>query len=148
MLIYVAGGWLEKDTIVVPLLRRLRAEGIEVSYDWTGDGPSAVTVEEHIKAEASLSQDERKMFAFRDYEGVKNADLVWLVVPGYEGSTGSWTELGLALAFGKPVIVSGAGHKKNIFTTLSQQICETHEEGFQKVLRVKELIKDLQSYAF
>lgn len=105
MRIYVAGASKEID-LCEHWIKQLRLVGHEISHDWTIDIRTS-------KPDALLSYDQRRRYAIKDMSGVRSSDMVWLLVPRAE-STGAWTEFGLALAYGIPVVVSGE-HAKNIF---------------------------------
>jgi hypothetical protein len=139
MKVYVAGGWLEKDMIVAPMIKRLRDAGVTITHDWTDAGPSVDNVEAHVKHEDTLSPDVRKKHADQDLQGVYDCDFLWFIVPGYKGSAGSWTEFGFALA--QPgrcmrTVVSGPW-QKSIFCELADYKFATHEEALQFLLKVK-----------
>lgn len=125
MKIYVAGGFLEKDTISA-FMRRLEAVGFEITMDWTkveaGDKPKT--------SDADLSHEEQIKFATIDLEGVCDADVVWHIVAGYKGSRGAYVETGYALGLGKMLVVSGPDWRKSIFHALADQCFFTHEEAF------------------
>lgn len=121
--VYVAGGSAER-AIVQPLLTALRAGGCVITHDWTVcegyDRPS--------------EPEERQDWARQDLDGVRSAEIVWLVAP--EGkSEGSATELGAALALGLRVLVSGphAMRKDRIFALLGA-LYDTHQEALDEIL--------------
>lgn len=117
--IYVAGGSSERLTVVRPIIDRLLAAGVEVTYDWTRDpgweSTSCATVDMMRAAE-------------RDMRAIRSADIVWYLAPE-KMSEGSACELGMALALGKRVIVSGphATAHGRIFPLLAIERYEGHE---------------------
>ena len=120
MRVYVAGASAEKE-LCAGYMRRLRDEGIGVTFDWTGGT---------VGDDALLTPRERAVAAANDLEGVRNADWFWLIVPAKENpSRGCWFESGVAHGMDVPMIASG-DVSCSIF--LSAFILrETHEEGFE-----------------
>jgi len=77
-----------------------RAAGIEITEDWVASmraaGPDHAADPEVLVSAAQ-----------RDLDGVRSADLVWVLIPpAVAGSTGCWAELGAALAWGVPASLS------------------------------------------
>jgi len=139
MRVYVAGGWLEKDSIVAPMIKRLRDAGAVITHDWTDAGPSEGSVEAHINHEHTLSSDVRRKHAHLDLQGVYDADVLWFIVPNYKGSAGSWTEFGYSLARpGRQAVnvVSGPW-QKSIFCELADFKFPTHEEALAYLLELR-----------
>lgn len=136
MKVYVAGGSSERLTVVQPLIDRLIAAGVEVTFDWTRCGEWDRPGDE-VAWFAAASADER---------GVHVADVVWLVMPGQK-SEGSACEWGMALALKKVCIVSGATGSRNIFTTLASRAFHDHEEALEWLLSMqqREQRKSMQS---
>lgn len=80
-------------------------------------GPEAITYDWHLEMTAGrvLSEGEEGEQAELDLQGVRDADLVWLLLPSPGMVTvGAWVEIGGALILGKPVVASVAtalGHQ-------------------------------------
>lgn len=121
MKVYVAGGSDERDTVAQPMIDRLRAAGVEITHDWT-------RCEGYERDSATA---ERAEWARQDLEGVRAADIVWMMVPA-ERSTGASAEFGAALALRKRVIVSGPQARGSIFFLLAEHF-RTHEEAFTEI---------------
>ena len=124
MRVYVAGGSDERITHARAMIDRLTKCGIIITHDWTrceGYGRES-------------SENERRCWAMQDIEGVRSADVVWVMVPDRR-SEGSACELGAALALGKRVIVSGPHVKQpsRIFCLLAEDYA-THEEAFAEIV--------------
>jgi hypothetical protein len=127
--IYVAGAWIEQDTRVRPWITKLRAAGITITHDWT-----VAEARPGITSDAELSPEERRAFAVADYNGVRSADVVWLLAPNENGGCGSWVELGIALGSGIGIVyVSGPRAKRSIFTELALGVFQTDEEAFKHI---------------
>jgi hypothetical protein len=88
-LIYVASKWGNKKTAAA-LMRELESRGHEICYDWTANTLAADGGEDRLREISELEID-----------GVTNADVFVLLMPGYFGSH---VELGAAIASGVPRI--------------------------------------------
>lgn len=122
MKIYVAGGSAERES-VASVIAALRHAGHVITHDWTScDGYARESV-----------PDERRRWAREDLDGVRAADLVWLLAPA-ELSEGSSAELGAVLALRKRVVVSGphARWASRIFHGLGE-IHDTHSAAFEAI---------------
>jgi hypothetical protein len=124
--VYVATRYEDKAE-AARWIQRLRDLDIEVTHDWTA-------VEE-----AGADPVLRRSYACADMQGVRDADVVWLLAPE-DGGRGCWTELGAALALHKYVVVSGPGVRKNIFDTLASITTPSHLEGFEFMQGFKRLL--------
>lgn len=135
--VYVAGAWLEQATRAKVVIRALRSKGARITHDWTlpDDHPTLATLAEKMeKSEYGLSTVVRRGYALADLRGVREADLVYLAVPGYEGrGAGCFVETGYALALGKPVVFAGPHWKATIFADLGVGRFDTDEEAIKAV---------------
>lgn len=123
--IYVAGGSTERLTVVRPMIDRLKAEGVDITHDWT----------QCEGYDRSPAPGERIGWARQDLRGVEDAHIVWVMVPK-EPSTGAAVEMGAALVHGTPIIVSGR-NGSCIFYDLC--LCfDTHEEALAEILRASQ----------
>lgn len=107
--IYVAGASAEVDRAIL-VCTALRAAGHEIAYDWP------MKVKQHgpmTRDAAMMTQIGREELA-----AVLSADVFWLLTPT-SNSTGSWVELGVALASGALVVSSGGGEFRNPFQHLA-----------------------------
>jgi nucleoside 2-deoxyribosyltransferase len=121
--IYVAGGSDERIEVARHAIDMLIKNGFTVTHDWTRcEGYDRIHTD-----------DERRAWAGLDVEGVRSADVVWAMAPA-EKSEGTATEIGIALALGKLLIVSGPRARGNIFATLAAQIHETHDRAFRAIV--------------
>jgi nucleoside 2-deoxyribosyltransferase len=87
---YIASS-LENAEQVKRLIWLLKSWGWQVTYDWTKHGSVQAEGREVIKETAK-----------KELAGVKEADLVIILLPG---GRGTHIEMGAALALGKPVIL-------------------------------------------
>jgi len=87
---YIASG-LENADKVNRLIRLLNAWGWQITYDWTEHGSVQDQSTTIIKETAQ-----------KELAGVKEADVVIIMLPG---GRGTHTEMGAALALGKQIIV-------------------------------------------
>jgi len=87
---YIASS-LENAEQVKRLIWLLKSWGWQVTYDWTKHGSVQAEGREVIKETAK-----------KELAGVKEADLVIILLPG---GRGTHIEMGVALALGKPVIL-------------------------------------------
>jgi hypothetical protein len=130
--IYLAGA--SKELALCEGFRdRLIAAGHEITLDWMAN------VRKHIitqgRADRDLTSNERRKYAEADLEGVRSAELFWMLAPR-EPSAGCWVELGYALRVQRwvlgQIIVSG-DHQKSIFCELATYVWDSHEKAFQYV---------------
>lgn len=120
--VYVCGGSAERFEIR-NMLRRLQEEGIAIAHDWT--------VCEGYDRPSTLA--ERRSWAREDLEGVRMADLVWLMAP-HNPSEGAFAEFGAAVILRKRVFVSGphALRDSRVFSLMGEYFA-THAEAFAAV---------------
>jgi hypothetical protein len=108
MKVYVASSFSRKDDVRA-MIALLRAEGHEITYDWTDEDASGL---EGDALHAAL-----RAGAERDLKGVLAADA--LVVLHDDRGRGMATEFGVALAARKVLVVVGAGvtagEMRNVF---------------------------------
>lgn len=98
--IYLAGKWEEHLTIK-GYADQLRALGHSITCPW---------FELHVGPDVDLVQG-----SIDDYNGVKAADMVVFVFEKELPYSGAMSELGIALALEKTIIVIGSGGNRNIF---------------------------------
>jgi len=149
--IYIAGGWDERVTVVRPYIDKALRAGFTITLDWT--------LEEGIKdadrGDSLLVSEVRLRAAQMDSRAINRADIFWLLAPSYKGSSGSWWELGYAMALAansgvegklgghrKDIIVSGPNWKRSIFTELIQNRFDTHEEAFTFLTTERAPVRD------
>ena len=96
-----------------------------------------------IGGDSKLTDEARRTYAQLDLNGVLSADVFWLLASNTQGASGSWVELGAALASRQIlrrevsdiyIIVSGPKNKRTIFTELADRLFETDEEALVWVL--------------
>ena len=165
--VYVAGAWTEQHTRARPMIARLKEAGAVITMDWT-QAEGDVCACGHAKSEHSigmqgcahqcgcdrfngigvgsdsaLTPEQRRTFAHQDLDGVLSADVVWLLAANGEGASGSWVELGAALAMrtwavreagGMRIIVSGAKNKRTIFTEIADKLFHSDEEALAHIV--------------
>jgi hypothetical protein len=112
MKVYVASSFSRKDDVRA-MQELLRAEGHEITYDWTPEDASGLAGVDLY--EALLGGAER------DYAGVRDAEV--LVVLHDDRGRGMATEFGIAIGLDKPIVVVGArvaqGEMRNVFYYLT-----------------------------
>lgn len=116
--------------MVAKYIARLQAEGIEVTEDWT-------KCEGYTRL---FTPEENRVQAQKNMTAIMAADTLWLLAPDVL-SEGSSTELGIAVALGKDVIVSGpeALQPNRIFYTLANHCLDDHEEAFDMIVECKDV---------
>lgn len=96
--VYISGSSRE-----IPRVQRAmelaRSWGWEVTHDWTI--PVETMIREGV-AEHELSERAALEAVHDDFDGIRGADVVWLLLP-HEPTTGAWVEWGMALATGSRV---------------------------------------------
>jgi len=128
--VYVAGKWSDKDIIrkYIDALKLL----VQVTYDWTRSN----------EYKSGGSCEEKSMFAYLDAEGVKNADILIVILtdPHYE-YRGTCTEMGIAIGLDKPVVLicpfEYADIQTNIFYWHKNVI---HVSSFEECLKILDCV--------
>lgn len=106
--VYVAGKF-EETAAVRAVQQRVRDLGCSISHDWTGEDPAGRTGAELEAFLAGCAQ--------ADMDGVLDADLI--IVLNHDRLFGGAVEMGMALAYGKIVMVIGPQVRDNIFFHLA-----------------------------
>lgn len=124
--VYVAGGSDERLDRARPVIEFLQGEGITVPYDWTRS-PGY---------DRELTPAESEQQARLDFDAIRAADIVWIMAPAAK-SEGAATELGIALALGKTVFISGryAVIPSRLFNLLAGRIFSSDAAALREVLR-------------
>ena len=126
MRVYVAASqhdWLRARRV----MRDLEAAGLTVSHDWT------IQVEEHLGQDPD--EDTKRWCAEMDYQGVRDADALLVLTPLWkQWGAGLWTELGIALAMGKLIVVTGPRRDSNIFTQLAVRV-SSDQDGIMTLVK-------------
>jgi len=107
MKVYVATKF-EEATLAKRTMEALEVDGHSITHDWTGENSSGKEGEELRKYLLKC--------ALADLNGVKDCDV--LILLNHPHGKGMFTELGMALAFGKKVIVYAPERANNIFFSL------------------------------
>ena len=128
--IYVASA-TEQLVLVEHYVDRLRAAGFLITYEWTKD-----VREGGFKPDVELSEVQRRYAAKMDSHGVKTAGMVWVVTPPTKSQgCGMWIEMGMALALGKRVIISGPLARRSVFAELAEAVFDDHEQAFEHICK-------------
>lgn len=105
--VYLAGPW--DDRAMMPSIAKLFEDaGFEITHKWW----------EHEKPAGDNKVPDpnfARICAVQDYNGVCNADVLVLLNSSY--SEGKAVELGLAMAWSKPIVVIGR-EKRNVFLSM------------------------------
>jgi hypothetical protein len=127
--IYVATASAEPEiTMAERYIQRLERVGFVITHDWTKD----------IRANAArpdlqMGHVERQDYARKDFTGIRDARIFWLLVPAKGVGSGCWVELGYALSFvtrlPEVLIVSG-DWRRSIFCDLVPTRFDEHERAF------------------
>ncbi len=113
--VYVAGAWVEKEERAIPAIKALQAAGVMITHDWTKEGNEYSNATDSDRHMPSAERLER---AKADMRGVSDADIVLVLTPKERGSSGMWTEFGIALGTGKQVYIAGENSRRTLFTEL------------------------------
>lgn len=108
--IYIAGPYKQKDRIIrlAEAVETFFPGQYEITFRWWSVTPHAFPTEASDRVSYELYEEQ---CAARDIQGVREADEVWAFIP-LEGDwmgRGTWYELALAKAWGKPSFVVLAG---------------------------------------
>jgi len=99
---FIAGRWSDRNR-VRELIYAARERGHEVTHDWT------------IKDVPDKSFVELQECALNDLDGVRRCDAFVFLADQEFQFRGAYTELGAAIALGKPVFIIGSCADKNIY---------------------------------
>jgi nucleoside 2-deoxyribosyltransferase len=124
--VYVASKF-ENTTAVREAHDKLIELGHRVTHDWTYEDASKLTGEEREKY--------MRLCAHKDLDGVKNCDVLLLI--NYPKCAGAFTELGIAIALHKHIVVVDAykeGLPHNIFFHLPWVVIAADLEGAVKYI--------------
>jgi hypothetical protein len=106
----------------------LRAAGVTITLDW-------IKLIEGVPANSLDALGCAQQAALGDITAVRTADVVWIVTPkSREHGCGLWVEMGAALAYGVPVVISGPQANRSIFAALAERH-EGHGRALDAVLR-------------
>ena len=86
--VYV-GTSLLNISLAKEIINKFRSHGVDISYDWTTHGQV-------------FNSDDLYKYGTKEFDGVKSADLFFMICPA---RTGTHIELGIALAYGKPIVL-------------------------------------------
>lgn len=149
MRIYIATAYPKAAELAIPYVKRLETVGIGITCKWWEVAAKTCYPPLPRVPETELPLDEQKRIALNDLQGVRDADIVWLMSPGsagpregeymyagfapaYSGGTGCWFEMGYAFALGKTVVYSG--HPRTIFSSLVAKQFAEHEGAFEYIV--------------
>jgi hypothetical protein len=104
MKIYVAGKYQDKDKVRY-IHQLLRGSGHEITCDWTNE----------VKYPNNAPPEDKKYYAIDDVRGVKDADLIIVLMTIPYEYKGAWVEFGIALGTDTPIRVIGDCGDKCIF---------------------------------
>ena len=137
---YVAGASAQIELIEI-FIAKLKEAGWKITFDWTAK----------VREVGNASPDDpmiRRAAALADLDGVRRAEVLWLVQPDATStSTGAWVELGAALErrtliseklgiqFSSPLVVVSGSSKKCIFSDLADRRFESHDDALEYLLR-------------
>ena len=122
MLIYVAGKWEEKQQVRI-VQQTLRNAGHSITHDWTvlelaHEAPAGHMSAKEIYPGKWYYLEELQSQANADLDGVAEAEVFVAVCVKDYRYAGTFTEMGMALAFGIPVYIIGKYANYNIFSYL------------------------------
>lgn len=124
MKVFVSGQIGEKENIQ-SIYKRLEAEGFEITHDWTRTDDLAI--EDKASTEAGIR-------AYKDIEGVCNAEAYLIVTDNEKRGKGMYVELGAALALvqtGRNLsiyLVGSNNHPSIFYNHPAVQYCESLDE--------------------
>lgn len=133
MKVYIATKFEDRH-IASEWVRHLEHAGIQITHDW----PSV-----EADSDEQVTGEMRNICAAQDFAGVLAADFVWVLAPK-TGGRGCWTEMGIALARGIPVVLSGAGVGLNIFDEFSKNF-SSHGDAYAYLLQQCDLQSNIRA---
>jgi nucleoside 2-deoxyribosyltransferase len=128
--IYLASA-TEQYALVERYADELRRRDFEITFEWTPDVRAS-----GFKPDSELSDIHRRYVAKMDSFGVKEAGLVWVLTPTMkEHGCGMWVEMGMAIALGKRVVVSGPLARRTVFAELCEAVIPSHDAAFDYICK-------------
>ena len=124
--VYVAGSSKERNERAIPIIKQLRRAGLIITHDWTVD-MQQYSSPQH--SDVLVPEETRIRCSDDDMNAIRHAHYVLLLSPDERGSSGAWTEFGFALGCAVPVIVTGAGNKRTIFTSKASRLFDNDVDG-------------------
>lgn len=124
--IYIAGASSEPER-VRRWMNAARAQGWYLTLDWLA------LVDAQGTANAGMCDEDRESAAAADWRAVREADVIWVLAPE-RASIGAWVELGMAIALGKRIVLSGSTRERTIFGALGAEY-STDELAFEALRR-------------
>ena len=124
MKVFVSGQIGEKENIQ-SIYKRLEAEGFEITHDWTRTDDLAI--EDKESKEAGIR-------AYKDIEGVCNAEAYIIVTSNMERGKGMYVELGAALALTQTdqnlsiYLIGSKNHPSIFYSHPAVRHCESLDE--------------------
>ena len=120
--IYVAGASKDMER-AEKAMAAVREMGHTITFDW------CEAMRCSAQSERDMTWQDRHKYATNDYLGVKNCDVLWLLIPS-DGvfSTGCCAELGIAIGRDKDIITSG-NDLLCLFTAMANERVATDEEA-------------------
>ena len=128
--IYLAGASRELDR-VLPMVERLERSGLVVLHSRWWDAVQA----HGVGNDHALTREQQAGYADADLEGVRDAELVWVLWPEAR-SVGAALEYGFALASCIHTVVTGPTAHECIFTAKANYRDADDWAGLHEVLRV------------
>jgi nucleoside 2-deoxyribosyltransferase len=103
MRVYVAASYLDKSK-ARELMKAFEPRGHTITHDWTNDGNN--------KDDWEIPIEKRSLCAINDIGGIRRANVLVIFGPGRRGTH---TEMGIALALQKPIIMIQAQEPHGVF---------------------------------
>lgn len=127
MKFYVAGASRQIER-AERAMAALRAMGHDITEDWCAAirAERARGVEDH-----ELTQEQAAEYADRCIEGVKAADVLWVLLSDF--GAGMWVELGAGIVTDRAILVSGTATKGHVFRAKAHASFATDDEVLEYV---------------
>lgn len=126
--VYVAGASADMEP-ARHAMQRLREAGATITEDWIA------AIERAGNANSLADEVPARKAACDDLKAVRTADVVWIITPTERThGCGLWIELGAALAYGVPVVISGPQSERSIFASLCERYVDA-DHALAAVLR-------------
>ena len=126
--VYVAGASADMEP-ARRAMEQVREAGATITEDWI------TAIERAGNANSLADEASARKAACDDLKAVRTADVVWITTPIERAhGCGLWVELGAALAYGVPVVISGPQSERSIFASLCERYADA-DHAFAAVLR-------------
>jgi hypothetical protein len=110
-------------------MKKVRELGWAVASDWV----ACIAHNGGAANPTDVPRKDRQGWSLAAVAAIASADALWMLAPEVGHGRGAFVELGLAIATGKPIMVSGPTHACSIFTALATAEVDSDEAALARL---------------